>query len=88
MYRHMGLTGTLVKERLVLGDSLLPQSYVLNSAEVPEACYHNSVAASPDRILLLASQGVPLFCPIPVCHVSFPSQLADSLVCGFGHASP
>eukprot|EP00884_Botryococcus_braunii_P022622 jgi/Botrbrau1/9043/Bobra.0376s0020.2 len=53
-------SGTVVKERLVVGDSLLPQSYVLNSSEVPEACYHNSVAASPDRILLLASQGLKL----------------------------
>lgn len=49
--------GSAVRERLVFEDSLVGASHIINSEGIPEQACHASLVSTPDRLLLLASQG-------------------------------
>lgn len=50
------------RERVDVGDALICQDHLANRSGVPEQAYHGAVASSPDRLLLLSSQGPPRRC--------------------------
>ncbi|KAL0018560.1 hypothetical protein WJX77_004866 [Trebouxia sp. C0004] len=51
-------SGSGVRERLVFEDSLVGSQHIVNMSGIPEQACHVSVAFTPDRLILLASQGV------------------------------
>lgn len=51
--------GAAVKERLVFEDSLVGAQHIVNSQGIPEQACHTALALTPERMLLLGSQGVP-----------------------------
>ena len=51
------LTGNGVRERLVFEDSLVGSQHIVNASGIPEQACHASLAFTPDRLILLASQG-------------------------------
>jgi len=53
------LTGSGVRERLVFEDSLVGSQHIVNASGIPEQACHVSLAFTPDRLILLASQGKP-----------------------------
>lgn len=46
-----------MRERLVFEDSLVGSQHIVNSSGIPEQACHASLASTPDRLLLLGSQG-------------------------------
>lgn len=56
-YSLFTLAGNSVRERLVFEDSLVGSQHIVNSSGIPEQACHVSLAFTPDRLLLLASQG-------------------------------
>jgi hypothetical protein len=55
--------GSAVLERLELDDCLIGHQHLANPAGLPEPAYHAAVAASPERLLLLTTQGaLPYAC--------------------------
>ena len=52
-------TGTAVLERLELDDCLIGHQHLSNASGLPEPAYHAAVASSPERLLLLTTQGAP-----------------------------
>jgi hypothetical protein len=55
---HCMHAGTQVLERLDLDDSMLCHQHLMSKSGVPEPAYHASLAAAPDRVVLLTTQGV------------------------------
>ncbi|KAL0048183.1 hypothetical protein WJX82_009442 [Trebouxia sp. C0006] len=51
-------SGNGVRERLVFEDSLVGSQHIVNASGIPEQACHASLAFTPDRLILLASQGV------------------------------
>lgn len=54
--------GSLIKEHVVLKDSLMGSQHIFNSEGIPEQAYHTALAVTLDRLLLLGSQGSSSFC--------------------------
>ena len=52
--------GNAVKEKLVFEDSLVGAQYIVNSQGIPEQACHTALALTPERMLLLGSQGLQL----------------------------
>ena len=68
-------------------DALICQGHLANRSGVPEQAYHASIAASPERVLLLSTQGThtlanTYFDVVLLLHVS-----TKSLIQGFAHVS-
>lgn len=71
--------GNAVKEKLVFEDSLVGAQHIANSQGIPEQACHTALALTPERMLLLGSQGMQLdinskcqWCTAPMaCSSSF-----------------
>lgn len=50
-------TGTQILERLELDDSLVGHQHMAANPGAPETAHHSALAASPERIVLLTTQG-------------------------------
>ena len=65
--------GNAVKDQLVFEDSLMAAHHIVNSQGIPEQACHTAMALTPERMLLLGSQGrhsdfiQQLLCPVDVC---------------------
>ncbi|KAL0030409.1 hypothetical protein WJX79_001821 [Trebouxia sp. C0005] len=51
-------SGSGARETLVFEDSLVGSQHIVNASGIPEQACHASLASTPDRLILLASQGV------------------------------
>ena len=56
--KQYGSAGIAVRERLIFEDSLVGAQYIVNSQGIPEQSCHTALALTPDRMLLLGSQGL------------------------------
>ena len=62
--------GNAVKEKLEFEDSLLGTQHIVNSQGIPEQACHTALALTPERMLLLGSQGMQFDTRTPlICHV-------------------
>lgn len=59
--------GNAVKEKLVFEDSLVGAHHIVNAQGIPEQACHTALAVTPERMLLLGSQG--MYCRTNMCIV-------------------
>jgi hypothetical protein len=50
-------SGTQILERLDLDDSLIGHQHMAANPDAPDMAHHSALAASPERIVLLTTQG-------------------------------
>ncbi len=55
----LGHAGTQILERLDLDDSLIGHQHMAANPDAPDTAFHSALAASPERMVLLTTQGNP-----------------------------
>lgn len=59
--------GSAVREQLEFEDSLVGAHHIVNSQGIPEQACHTALALTPERMLLLGSQGAAPLPPKSQC---------------------